>query len=261
MTERYATIPIDHIQKNPFQPREHFHSADLDELAQSIKENGLIQPIIVRESDVFGYELIAGERRLRACQLAGLTTINAIIKTITDDDSMKQAIIENLQRSDLNPIEEAKAYQRLLEKKQLTHDEIAKYMGKSRPYISNSLRLLQLPDELKTLIEQKQLSQGHARLLISLSEKDQIFWTKRILSEGLSVRQVEKQLKTLKQPKKQQKTPSVFIKEQETLLQKQFGRPVTIKATAKNKGQISFSFSSLEDFHNLMDNFNFPVKK
>lgn len=253
MTDRYETIDITSIQKNPFQPRESFDPKQLDELTQSIKENGLIQPIIVRESDVFGYELIAGERRLRASQLAGLTTIKAIIKKITDDDSMKQAIIENLQRSNLNPIEEAKAYKRLIEKKQLTHDDIAKYMGKSRPYITNCLRLLQLPDHLQALIEQEQLSQGHARLLLPLSEKEQNQWVEHILSEGLSVRQLEKCLKKEPKPQKNHALKSPFIREQEAYLQKQFGQSVTIQANSKHKGQIIFPFSSLEDFHRILD--------
>lgn len=259
MTERYETLPIKQIQKNPFQPRKSFDPKTLEELTQSIKENGLIQPIIVRESDVFGYELIAGERRLRAAQLAGLTTIKAIVKNITDDDSMKQAIIENLQRSNLNPIEEAKAYQTLIDKKQLTHDDIAKYMGKSRPYITNSLRLLQLPEHLQDLVEKGSISQGHARLLLPLSEKDQTVWANYILSEGVSVRQLEKQLKQQVKNRKKVPSTSLFVQEQENHLKKQLGTAVTIQTTSNHKGKIIIPFSSLDDFHRIIDSLNLSV--
>lgn len=261
MTERYTTIPIDQIQKNPFQPREQFNPKELEELAQSITENGLIQPIIVRESDVFGYELIAGERRLRASQLAGLTSITAIIKTITDEDSMKQAIIENLQRSNLNPIEEAKAYQAMIDKKQLTHDDIARYMGKSRPYVTNSLRLLQLPKDLQTLVEQGQISQGHARLLLSLSENEQIQWAKCILSEELSVHKLQQLLKKKNPTHKKTAVKSSFIKEQERHLQKHFGTAVTIETNRTHQGHIRLPFSSLDDFHRIMDILTFSVEE
>ncbi|MGF3083944.1 ParB/RepB/Spo0J family partition protein, partial [Streptococcus pyogenes] len=138
--ELLIDLPIEDIVTNPYQPRIQFNQRELQDLATSIKSNGLIQPIIVRKSDIFGYELVAGERRLKASKMAGLKKVPAIIKKISTLESMQQAIVENLQRSNLNAIEEAKAYQLLVEKKHMTHDEIAKYMGKSRPYISNTLR-------------------------------------------------------------------------------------------------------------------------
>lgn len=146
--EELRTLNISEIHPNPYQPRVHFDETKLAELAQSIRENGLIQPIIVRKSSIIGYELLAGERRLRASQLAGLTEIPAVVKDLTDDDLLRQAIIENLQRSDLNPIEEAQSYNNLINKG-LTHDKIAQIMGKSRPYISNILRLLNLSTQTK----------------------------------------------------------------------------------------------------------------
>ena len=157
MPETLTLIKIENISPNPYQPRLEFKQEELEELARSIKTNGLIQPIIVRESTVFGYELIAGERRLRASKMAGLTEIPAIIKNISNQESMQLAIVENLQRSDLNPIEEAKAYQQLLEKNQMTHEELAQFMGKSRPYISNMVRLLHLSPAVKEAIKNDQI--------------------------------------------------------------------------------------------------------
>ena len=153
MQEQLKALPISDIYPNPFQPRIEFSDEELAELSQSIAENGLIQPIIVRKSDITGYELIAGERRLRACKRLGMTEIPAVVKEVTDQESRKQAIIENLQRSNLNPIEEAKAYRSLINELAYSHEELAKAMAKSRPYISNSLRLLQLPQEIQTSIE------------------------------------------------------------------------------------------------------------
>lgn len=252
MVEQLDYIMIKDIVKNPYQPRLVFKENELEELAQSIKENGLIQPIIVRKSDIIGYELIAGERRLRASQLAGLTTIPAIVKDISTDDSMKQAIIENLQRQDLNPIEEAKAYQQLILKKAMTHDEIAKSMGKSRPYITNSLRLLQLPSAILEGVEQGDISPGHARLLLSLSsEHEQMKYYQMVLSEGLSVRQLEKKLT----PKKANPIPkNRFIQEYEDKIAKILGLEVSITANNQGKGKLSISFDNLDDFNRIIDN-------
>lgn len=253
MTEGLQILKIDHIQRNPYQPRLTFNQEELTDLANSIAENGLIQPIIVRKSAVFGYELIAGERRLRASKIAGLTEIPAIVKEISDDDSMKQAIIENLQRSNLNPIEEAKAYQQLLDKNQMTHEELAQYMGKSRPYITNCLRLLNLPSFLIQALETDNLSQGHARLLLTLDSSDkQEYWYQRILKESLSVRQLEKLLKET--PKvKTNKTVNLFIKDKEKELSKLLGLPVTISQKKGGQGQLTFHFSNEEDFNRIIN--------
>ncbi|MGT2865315.1 ParB/RepB/Spo0J family partition protein [Streptococcus fryi] len=251
MTEQLDYIRIKDIVKNPYQPRLIFKQNELEELAQSIKENGLIQPIIVRKSDIIGYELIAGERRLRASQLAGLTTIPAIIKNISADDSMKQAIIENLQRQDLNPIEEAKAYQQLIIKKAMTHDEIAKSMGKSRPYITNSLRLLQLPSVILEGIEKGDVSPGHARLLLSLSdEQKQKQYYQMIISEGLSIRQLEKKL-TPKQANQIKR--NIFVEEYEEKIAQSLGLEVSITSNNQGKGKVTISFENLEDFNRIVD--------
>ena len=170
--EEFKLIRISDIQKNPYQPRKEFSKEKIQELAQSIKENGLIQPIIVRQSPVIGYEILAGERRYRASIAAGLTEVPVIIKKLSDQDMMVHSIIENLQREDLNPIEEAKAYQSLIDKG-YTHADIAEKMGKSRPYITNLVRLLTLPDFILTEVETGKLSQAHARLLIQIPLKEQ----------------------------------------------------------------------------------------
>ena len=203
MIETLNLIPIDDIAPNPYQPRLKFKPEELEELSRSIKANGLIQPIIVRKSDIFGYELIAGEKTsLKHPKMAGLSEIPAIIKDITNKESMQLAIVENLQRSDLNPIEEAKAYQQLLDKNQMTHEELAQFMGKSRPYITNCLRLLNLPTIISHAVEKGELSQGHARVLLTLKdEKEQEKWYQKILNEDMSVRKLEQAVNLLKRKK------------------------------------------------------------
>ena len=219
MQEQLKALPISDIYPNPFQPRIEFSDEELAELSQSIAENGLIQPIIVRKSDIIGYELIAGERRLRACKRLGMTEIPAVVKEVSDQESRKQAIIENLQRSNLNPIEEAKAYRSLINELAYSHEELAKAMGKSRPYISNALRLLQLPKEIQTSIENGKLSQGHARALLSVEDtQKQLTIYHQVLTEKWSVRTLEKRLQEL--PKKQKSKKDIHIKDKEKELEK-----------------------------------------
>lgn len=258
MAEQLIDIPIEQIQANPYQPRLEFSPEELEELGQSIKENGLIQPLIVRKSQVWGYELIAGERRLRASKLIGLDKVPAVVKDISDQTSMQQAIIENLQRSDLNPIEEALAYQKLIERTQMTHDDIAQKMGKSRPYITNSLRLLNLPAEGQEALIQGKISSGHARLILGIEETKQVSWLKQVLKESWTVRQLETKLK---EKKKQTKQPSdSFVKHQEQELKKQLGRDLTIKLSQKQDGYLLLPFHSLEDFHNLIHSLGMTVE-
>ncbi|HFI0149387.1 TPA: ParB/RepB/Spo0J family partition protein [Streptococcus suis] len=251
--EELHYVPIKDISPNPYQPRLIFDQEKLEELAQSIKENGLIQPLIVRKSTIIGYELLAGERRLRACQLAGLNKVPIIIKKLTDDDLLYQAIIENLQRTDLNPIEEAKSYQKLI-RKGLTHEEIAKIIGKSRPYISNCLRLLNLPPYCLQSLEEGKISQGHARLLLSLSAEKQEEWANRIEKEEISVRQLEKLLSKKKIEKKVQKNTRIFLSDQEEQLRKLLGTPVTIQQKKNGHGQIIISYSSIEEYERIINN-------
>ena len=243
-------ISITDIQKNPYQPRKEFDGEKLDELAQSIKENGVIQPIIVRQSPVIGYEILAGERRYRASLLAGLTSIPAVVKQLSDQEMMVQSIIENLQRENLNPIEEARAYESLIEKG-FTHAEIADKMGKSRPYISNSIRLLSLPEQILSEVENGKLSQAHARSLVGLNKEQQDYFFQRIIEEDISVRKLEALL-TEKKQKKQQKNDH-FIQNEEEQLKKLLGLDVEIKMSKKDSGKIIISFSNQEEYSRIIN--------
>ena len=249
--EELKLIRISDIQKNPYQPRKEFSKEKIQELAQSIKENGLIQPIIVRQSPVIGYEILAGERRYRASIAAGLTEVPVIIKKLSDQDMMVHSIIENLQREDLNPIEEAKAYQSLIDKG-YTHADIAEKMGKSRPYITNLVRLLTLPDFILKEVETGKLSQAHARLLIQLPLKEQKNLLNRIQKEDLSVRQVEDLLKEEKN-KKKSKEKDHFIKEEEENLKKLLGLDVQIVLQKKEAGKITISFHNQEEYQRFIN--------
>ena len=249
--EELKLIRISDIQKNPYQPRKEFSKEKIQELAQSIKENGLIQPIIVRQSPVIGYEILAGERRYRASIEAGLSEIPVIIKKLSDQDMMVHSIIENLQREDLNPIEEAKAYQSLIDKG-YTHADIAEKMGKSRPYITNLVRLLTLPNFILKEVETGKLSQAHARLLIQLPLKEQKNLLNRIQKEDLSVRQVEDLLKEEKN-KKKSKEKDHFIKEEEENLKKLLGLDVQIVLQKKEAGKITISFHNQEEYQRFIN--------
>ena len=249
--EELKLIRISDIQKNPYQPRKEFSKEKIQELAQSIKENGLIQPIIVRQSPVIGYEILAGERRYRASIEAGLSEVPVIIKKLSDQEMMVHSIIENLQREDLNPIEEAKAYQSLIDKG-YTHADIADKMGKSRPYITNLVRLLTLPDFILTEVETGKLSQAHARLLIHLPVEKQKKLLHRIQTEDLSVRQVEHLLKEEKN-KKKSKEKDHFIKEEEENLKKLLGLDVQIVLQKKEAGKITISFHNQEEYQRFIN--------
>ena len=248
--EEFKIVQIKDIQKNPYQPRKEFSEEKIQELAQSIKENGLIQPIIVRKSPVLGYEILAGERRYRASIAAGLSEVPVIVKQLSDQDMMLHSIIENLQRENLNPIEEAKAYQFLIDKG-FTHTEIAEKMGKSRPYITNLVRLLGLPKHILTEVESGKLSQAHARLLIQLSSDKQDKLLNRIQTENLSVRQVEQILQKTKKNSKKEK--DYFVKEEEQTLKKILGLEVQIKLQKKDSGKITISFHNQDEYQQFIN--------
>ena len=248
--EEFKIVQIKDIQKNPYQPRKEFSEEKIQELAQSIKENGLIQPIIVRKSPVLGYEILAGERRYRASIAAGLSEVPVIVKQLSDQDMMLHSIIENLQRENLNPIEEAKAYQSLIDKG-FTHTEIAEKMGKSRPYITNLVRLLGLPKHILTEVESGRLSQAHARLLIQLSSDKQDKLLNRIQTENLSVRQVEQILQKTKKSSRKEKDH--FVKEEEQKLKKILGLDVQIKLQKKDSGKISISFHNQDEYQQFIN--------
>lgn len=248
--EEFKLIRISDIQKNPYQPRKEFSEEKVKELAQSIKENGLIQPIIVRQSPVIGYEILAGERRYRASIAAGLTEVPVIIKKLSDQDMMIHSIIENLQREDLNPIEEAKAYQSLIDKG-YTHTEIADKMGKSRPYITNLVRLLTLPDFILTEVETGKLSQAHARLLIQLPTEEQRKLLYRIQTEDLSVRQVEHLLQEKKEEEKQREKS--LYQRRRRKFEKIVGIRCPNRPSKKEAGKITISFHNQEEYQRFIN--------
>ena len=193
--EEIVNIQIDELRSNPYQPRKVFEPNALAELAESIKMHGVFQPIIVKKS-IKGYEIIAGERRVKASRMAGLETIPAIVRDFNDTEMMEIALLENLQREDLNAIEEAAAYVKIMEAKDLTHEELAKIIGKSQSYVTNMIGLLRLPEEVKKLVIDNKLSMTHARILSKMSDRDTIIkLTERIMKENLSVRDLEERSK------------------------------------------------------------------
>lgn len=258
--ETVSEISLDEIRPNPYQPRKNFDEKGLSELADSIKKSGVFQPIIVRKSTVKGYEIIAGERRFRASKLAEKKTIPAIIREVDEERMMEIAVLENLQREDLNPIEEAEAYNTLMEKLNLTQTQVSDRLGKSRPYIANYLRLLSLPAEVKTMIRQQKLSMGQARTLVSVKDKKKILGlAKKAIAQKMTVRQLEAAVAALngdlkKQVKIKQKKASPFIKESEERLGEKFGTKVAIKNNDKSgKGKIEINYLSNDDLNRILD--------
>jgi len=247
-------LKIDQITLNPWQPRDHFDESRLAELAQSIRIKGVIQPVLVRKNPQGGYELIAGERRLRASKLAGFDEIPAVIKDILDQDILEIALIENLQRADLNPVEEAKAYKNLLEQHSYTQDKLAQRIGKNRSTIANLLRLLALPAEILNDLTEGRISQGHGRALLSVEDpKRRLELRDKTLAEDLSVRQLE-QLAAQKPTPKDPVAPVKISPEFELLRQKLEGRLSThVKIKPKGKGgKIELNFSDLNDFNRIL---------
>ncbi|GAB3068486.1 ParB/RepB/Spo0J family partition protein [Salinicoccus sesuvii] len=254
--ETVIELEISEIRRNPYQPRMEFNEEKLKELAESIERHGVIQPIIVRKS-VKGYDIVAGERRYRASRLLALTTIPAIVKEMTDTEMMELAIIENLQRENLNPLEEALSYRQLMTTLNITQNEVAQRLGKSRPYIANMLRLLKLPQSIRQMINDDELSGAHGRTLLALNDPVQIERAaKHAIAEGMSVRALETYVKDLKDrvaPKKQKKNQSrpAFIERHEAVLKERFGTTVEIKKQRK-KGTISFEFRNEEEYKRIM---------
>ena len=252
--DRVTYIKIHDVTPNANQPRKTFDDGKLDELAASIRENGIIQPIMVRKRSK-GYEIVAGERRWRAAMKAGLDQVPCLIRELNDEQNMLIAIIENMQREDLNPIEEAEGLRQMTEKFGLTQEQVSKSVGKSRPYITNSLRLLKLPDYIKDSISAGKLSAGHGRTLITIDDEDRRkqLWEK-IIAEGLSVREAEnlaaKDAKPKKRPAARKKNPDAARVEEE--LKAILGTKVTIGPTA-GKGKIEIEYYSGEELNRLID--------
>jgi len=255
-TDKVTRTAIRDIRVNPYQPRKVFDEEALQELAQSIKEHGILQPIILRKKDS-KYEIVVGERRFRAAKLANLKEVPAVIRDLNDTQMMELAILENLQREDLTPIEEAEAYQNLMENLNMTQEELSKSLGKSRPYIANHIRLLTLPKDIQDLVNEGKLSMGHGRTLLGLKNKKQIpIVADKVMKQQLNVRQLEDLVHSLndKVPRETPKKVNrdIFIAEKESQLRDYFGTNVLIKK-AKNKGKIEIEFFSEDDLERILE--------
>ncbi|MEN2506827.1 ParB/RepB/Spo0J family partition protein [Stutzerimonas stutzeri] len=248
-------LPVDIIQRGKYQPRRDIDPATLDELAHSIRSQGVMQPIVVRSIGSGRYEIIAGERRWRASQQAGLDKIPAIVREVSDEAAIAMALIENIQREDLNPIEEAVALQRLQQEFQLTQQQVADAVGKSRVTISNLLRLIALPDEIKTLLSHGDLEMGHARALLGLPGERQVEGARHVVARGLTVRQTEALVRQWLSQKEDDKSapksdPDIVRLEQR--LAERLGSPVQIKHGEKGKGQLVIRYNSLDELQGVL---------
>lgn len=247
-------LKINEIEPNRNQPRKEFDDAALAELADSIAQHGVLQPLLVRPMVGNGYQLVAGERRWRAARMAGLTEVPVVIRTMSDQEMMELALIENLQREDLNAWEEAEGYRQLMDSYSMTQEEVAKIVGKSRPAVANSLRILSLPEEVAEFVKDGTLSSGHARALLSFPEKEMEKVAKEIIEQGLSVRDVEKkakqqQIKQSHEPKTI-KRRNTFFDEVEVALTQHLGRKVKVNGS-KNKGKLEIAFYSQEELRDI----------
>lgn len=258
--ETIQEISLKELRPNPYQPRKVFDKEAIEELTVSIIEHGILQPLVVRKS-IKGYEIVVGERRFRAAKEAKLDKVPAIVRELSEQQMMELAILENLQREDLNPIEEGMAYQTLMEKLNLTQEEVAKRLGKSRPHIANHIRLLSLPPKIQELISNGTISMGHGRALLGLRQKNKLpSIVEKIVKENLNVRQLEKLIQQLnesvsRETKKPEPKPDIFLKERETFLREKFGTTVSIKQN-KNKGKIEIEFFSKEDLERILELLN-----
>lgn len=264
--EKIQKINIQAIKANPYQPRKTFDDERLHDLAKSIQLHGILQPIVLRKT-IAGYNIVVGERRYRAANIAGLTEVPAIVKSLTDKDMMELAIIENLQREDLNAIEEAESYRKLMDDLNLTQQEVAQRLSKSRPYIANMLRLLNLPKSVSSMVRDGVLSGAHGRTLLGVKDTQQMLRiAKQASRESWSVRDLEKYVTTqFEAPKSKADiaqdtvTKPKFIRQQERQLKEQYGANVAI-TTKNKKGQITFEFKSEAEFKRLIHQLNEKYK-
>lgn len=253
--EGAVTIRVSEIEPNRDQPRKEFESGALSELAESIAQHGVLQPLLLRPMLSGGYRIVAGERRWRAARMAGLSEVPAVVREMTDGEEMLFALIENLQREDLSPLEEAKGYQQLIDSQGFTQEEAASAVGKSRPAVANALRLLGLPQEIQWSIEQGTLSAGHGRALLPLpSPEAQMALAEEIQKKKLSVRETEERVKRLLQGEKpKEEAPlAIYYQEAERQLTDRLGRRVTI-AQGRKKGKLTLEYYDKEDLEALMD--------
>lgn len=254
--EKIDEMNVSELRPNPYQPRKNFSEEAISELKESIKNHGIIQPLVVRKS-IKGYEIVVGERRYRAAVEAGLTAVPVIVKELTEDKMMELALIENLQREDLNPIEEAMAYEKLMSHLEVTQEQLASRLGKSRPHIANHIRLLHLPKVVQQFISDGKLSMGHGRALLGLKNKEKLSpLLEKVLQEKLSVRELEAIVQQLnenvsRETKKKKRDVSPFIKEKEDWLKHRFGTAVSIKK-GKKKGKIEIDFYNEDDLERII---------
>jgi ParB family chromosome partitioning protein len=247
-------LSLAEIVPNKYQPRKNFDEENLNDLVNSIKERGVIQPIIVRKSDTSNskYEIIAGERRWLAAQKAGLHEIPVVVTDADDLKSLEFAIVENVQRHDLNPLEEAQGYKRLIDEFAYDQDKVSKFIGKSRSYISNSLRLLNLPKEVLDFVEQKKITAGHAKILVGLDNA--VFLANKFIEKKLSVRQAENLVKIFRKSKRNTSSKvESNIRDLENSISEKIGLSVSIKNNKNNKGTISFYYKELDQLHKIID--------
>lgn len=260
--KQVVEINLKNIHPNPYQPRHNFDAKALRELANSIQESGVFQPIVVRKQAASEnyFELIAGERRMRAAKMAGLHTIPALVSQLSDAETMEAAVIENLQREDLTPLEEAQAYDSLMAKLNFTQAQVSEKLGKSRPYIANYLRLLRLPQTIKNMLQNGQLSMGQARTLLGLKNRHKLIpLAKRVVSDHLTVRQLERLVNQLNaqatRPVKRLTTAkkvSPYVREIEAQLQEKFGTKATIEQKEKG-GKIEINYVSNDDLSRILE--------
>ena len=248
-------IPIEYIQPGKYQPRAYFSEESIAELSNSIKAQGIIQPIVLRPIADERYEIIAGERRWRAAQLAGLVKVPAVIRTVDDDSALAMSLIENIQREDLNPLEEATALQRLIDDFQFTHQEVADAVGKSRSAVTNTLRLTQLSPPVAEMLVAGDLEMGHARALLTLEAKEQVVVAKQVVARGLNVRQTEELIRAARKvavdgPVKP--AQDADTKRLEQNLGQTLGQPVQIKHSRTGAGKLVISYSSLDELDGIL---------
>ncbi|MFD1780587.1 ParB/RepB/Spo0J family partition protein [Fredinandcohnia salidurans] len=256
-------VKVTELRTNPYQPRKTFAPEAITELKESILTHGILQPIIVRKT-IKGFEIVAGERRFRAAKEAKFSTVPVVIRELNEQQMMEIALLENLQREDLTPIEEAFAYQSLLDHLKITQEQLAKRLGKSRPHIANHLRLLSLPKHVQDLISEGKLSMGHGRTLLGLKKKEKLnAVVEKVMAEELNVRQLEALISQINQnvpretPKPPKKEKDIFIKEQESFLRERFGTSVSIKQN-KKKGKIEIEFFSSDDLERILELLDSP---
>ena len=248
-------LPVDVIQRGKYQPRKDMEPEALQELADSIKAQGVMQPIVVRPISDKKYEIIAGERRWRATQQAGLDTIPVVIRDVSDEAAIAMALIENIQREDLNPIEEASSLQRLQQEFELTQEEVAQAVGKSRSTVANLLRLMTLQPDVRRLVEHGDLEMGHAKALLALSGSDQSSAAQTVVGKGLTVRQTEALVRSLQAPRKPGAAPATLdpnIKHLQDDLAQRLGARVQIQHSASGKGKLVLSYTSLDELDGIL---------